>query len=396
MAKVLLAVTGGIAAYKAIDLGGSLRKRGEEVRVIMTKAATRFATPLTFSAVSAATVYTDAFETENGIILHTTLSKWADILVVAPLTANTAAKLSDGIADNLLTMTALAFEGPKLAVPSMNVRMYENPVTVNNLLKLQRNGWNILEPSYGHLADGEYGKGRYPENDNILFEIDRITGPNDFKDVNVLVTAGPTQEPIDPVRYLTNRSSGKMGYEMAKAAKVRNANVYLISGPVDLKTPYGVERKDVKSSEEMKEAVLEKMEWADVVIMAAAVADYKPVFISEQKIKKNSDELNLHMAKTSDILMEISKVRRPRQFVIGFAAETQNALENAKHKLKSKGLDMIISNDVMRTDIGFDSEYNEVTVLCKNGDAVRLSRNKKCSIAKNILDIVKTHRVKLP
>lgn len=395
MAKVLLAVTGGVAAYKVVDLGGSLRKRGDKIRVIMTKAATRFVSPLTFSAVSAAKVYIDGFETENGTILHTTLSRWANILVVAPLTANTAAKLSNGIADNLLTMTALAFEGPKLAVPSMNVRMYENPVTVKNLLNLQKVGWDVLEPSSGHLADGEYGKGRYPENENILFEIDKIMGPNDFNGVNVLVTAGPTQESIDPVRYLTNRSSGKMGYEIARAAKARNADVRLISGPTNLKTPYGVEKKDVKSSEEMREAVLKEMKWADVVIMAAAVADYKPTVVSKQKIKKDSGELNLHLVKTSDILMEISKIRRPEQFVVGFAAETQNVLENAKRKLEAKELDMIVSNDVQRTDIGFNSDYNEVTILCKNGDMIHLSRNEKRSIAQNILDIVKTHRVKL-
>ncbi len=395
MAKVLLAVTGGVAAYKAVDLGSSLRKRGYKIRVVMTKAATRFVAPLTFAAVSASRVYIDGFETENGAILHTTLSRWADVLVVAPLTANTASKLSNGIADNLLTMTALAFEGPKLAVPSMNVRMYENPITVRNLLNLQKIGWNVLEPSSGHLADGEYGKGRYPENEDILSEIDRMTGPNDFNGVNVLVTAGPTQEPIDPVRYLTNRSSGKMGYEIARAARARNANVHLISGVVNLPTPYGIERKDAKTSEEMRKNVLEEMKWADVVIMAAAVADYKPAVVSEQKIKKNSDELSLHLVRTPDILMEISKVRRPEQFVVGFAAETQDVLKNAKHKLELKDLDMIISNDISRTDIGFNSDYNEVTILCRNGDVIHVNRDEKRSIAQNILDTVKTHRIKL-
>ncbi len=395
MPKILLCVTGGIAAYKVIDLVSSMRKRGDEVRILMTESATRFVSPISFSSVGAFPVYTDAFDVNNGMILHTTLSLWGNILVVAPMTANTAAKIANGIADNLVTMAALAFKGPKIGVPSMNVRMYENPITVENLLKLSKSGWHILEPATGHLADGEYGKGRYPDNEQILFEIDRLLGPNDYKDVNVLVTAGPTREPIDPVRYITNRSSGKMGYEIAKAAKIRGANVILISGPAALSVPYGVERQNVQTAEEMRNAVLERMNWADIIIMAAAVADYKPSAVLNQKIKKRVDEMDIHLVKTKDILEEVSRIRKPNQFVVGFAAETENLLENARYKMESKKLDMIVANDVSHSNVGFDSSYNEVTILCGNNDVIHIERNKKSYIAQNILDIIKSHRVKL-
>lgn len=395
MSKILLCVTGGVAAYKAIDLVSSMRKRGEEVRILMTESATRFVSPMSFSSVGAFPVYTNAFEVNDGMILHTTLSSWGNILIVAPMTANTAAKIANGIADNLVTMAALAFEGPKIGVPSMNVRMYENPITTENLSKLSKLGWHILEPATGHLADGEYGKGRYPDNEQILSEIDTVLGPNDYKDVNVLVTAGPTREPIDPVRYITNRSSGKMGYEIAKAAKIRGANVILISGPVALSVPYGVERKNVQTAEEMKNAVLERMDWADIIIMAAAVADYRPSAILNQKIKKHTNELDIHLVKTEDILEEVSKTRKLNQFVVGFAAETENLLENARYKMQSKKLDMIVANDVSHSNIGFDSDYNEVTILCGNDNVIHIGQNKKSYIAQNILDIIKSHRVKL-
>ncbi len=395
MPKILLCVTGGVAAYKAIDLVSSMRKRGDEVRILMTESATRFVSPVSFSSVGNFPVYTDAFEVSDGRILHTTLSLWGDILVVAPMTANTAAKIANGIADNIVAMTVLAFNGPKIGVPSMNVRMYENPITTQNLSKLSKIGWHILEPATGHLADGEYGKGRYPDNSQILFEIEKALGPADYKDINVLVTAGPTREPIDPVRYITNRSSGKMGYEIAKAAKIRGANVFLVSGPVALPAPYGIERKSVQTANEMKNAILDRMEWADIIVMAAAVADYKPSVFSNQKIKKRADEMNLHLVKTGDILEEVSKMRKPNQFVVGFAAETENLLENARYKLESKKLDMIVANDISHSNIGFDSDYNEVTIICGNNNVIHIGRNKKSSIAQNILDIIRSHRVKL-
>ena len=395
MSNVLLAVTGGIAAYKTLEVVSVLRKRGEKIKVIMTEEATKFVAPLTFAGVGNCPVYVDAFKTERGEIIHTTISQWADLLVISPLTANTAAKLHYGIADNLVTMTALAFNGPKIAVPSMNVRMYESPATIRNISALREDGWSVVEPASGHLADGEYGKGRYPDVSDVISEIDRMLNPDDYEDVNVLVSAGPTREAIDPVRYITNRSSGKMGYELAKAARARNANVKLVSGPVSLKAPYGVETINVESAREMKEAMLNNLNWADVIIMSAAVADYKPAELSSQKIKKTADELNLKLVKTDDILLEISKNKLPNHFVVGFAAETQELMENAKKKLQEKSLDMIVANDVSRKDIGFDSAFNEVKVICKNGEIIPLQRNEKRFIAHNILDIVKSHRIKI-
>ncbi len=395
MSKILLCVTGGVAAYKVVELASLMRKRGDDVRILMTKSAIRFVSPLTFSAVGNFPVYTDAFDVNDGTILHTNLSSWGDILIVAPMTANTAAKIANGMADNLVTMTTLAFTGPKIGVPSMNVRMYENPITAENLSKLSKSGWHIVEPESGHLADGERGKGRYPDNEKILFEIDTVLEPNDFKGLNVLVSAGPTIEPIDPVRYITNRSSGKMGYEIARAAKMRGANVALISGPVDLPVPYGVDGEFVQTADEMKNAILRRLSWSNIVIMAAAVADYKPSKALSQKLKKHANEINLHMVKNVDILEEISKIRRDDQFIVGFAAETENLMENSRHKMKSKKLDMIVANDVSHSDIGFGSDYNEVTIFCKDDNVIRIGRNKKSYVAHNILDIIKSHRVKL-
>ncbi len=395
MSNLLVGVTGGIAAYKTLEVVSILRKRGENIKVIMTKEATKFVAPLTFAGIGNCPVYLDAFETIEGKIIHTTISQWADLLVISPLTANTAAKLHFGMADDLLTMTSLAFSGPKIAVPSMNVRMYENIVTVRNIKALREEGWEIVEPASGHLADGEYGKGRYPDVDDVIFEIYRMLTPHDYEGVKVLVTAGPTREAIDPVRYITNRSSGKMGHELAKAARLRNADVKLISGPANMKPIRGVERINVENASEMKEAVLENLDWADVVVMAAAVADYKPARVLSEKMKKTNDELELKLVRTPDILKEISKRRRPEQFIVGFAAETQNLLKNAMKKLQDKHLDMIVANDVSRKDIGFDSEFNEVKIICKDGKVIPLKRNEKSLIAHNILDIVKSHRVKI-
>ncbi len=394
MSKILVAVTGGIAAYKALDLVSSLRKRGETLKIIMTEAATKFVSGITFSSVGNASVYTDAFEVKDGFIPHTALSNWADIFVVAPATANTVAKIANGISDNIATMTALAFEGPKILVPSMNVRMYRNPVTIENLSKLSKMGWAVVEPASGHLADGEYGKGRYPDTEIVVSEIDRLTGPNDFEGIRVLVTAGPTREAIDPVRYITNRSSGKMGYEIAKTARMRGATVDLVSGKVNLPVPYGVRVHEIENAEEMRIKALELFESADIVIMAAAVADYRPEKFSDQKIKKNDDDLDLHLIRTKDVISELSRVKRKDQFLVGFAAETQNLLENASAKFEKKRLDMIVANDVSKRGIGFGSDYNEAIILCKGSQPIHLEKQTKSSLAKNILDNVKKHRFK--
>ncbi len=394
MARILFGVSGGVAAYKSLEVVSALRKRGEELKIVITEEATKFVAPLTFSVVGNCPVYVDPFQSIEGSVIHTTISQWAEIMVIAPLTANTAAKIACGIANNLLTMSVLAFNGLKIASPSMNVRMYENPITLENIEKLKKNGWHIVEPESGHLADGEYGKGRYPKAEFLIFEIDRMLTPHDYKGKKVLVTAGPTREAIDPVRYVTNRSSGKMGYELARAAYLRGAEVKLISGPVNIKAPYGVEVLNVESAKDMSEAVLKNAKWADIVIMAAAVADYRPFHISTSKIKKTSDELNIKLVKTNDILKDLSKIRLPSQFIVGFAAETDDLLRNAQKKLKEKKLDMIIANDVSRKDIGFDSNYNEVKILRKDGKIIPLQRNEKRLIAHNILDIIKSQSFK--
>ncbi len=389
--KVLLAVTGGIAAYKAVELVSILRKRKDEIKVLMTESATKFVSPLTFSAVGNAEVYTDEFE-YRGLISHTGLSAWAEIMVIAPATANTMAKIANGMADNVVTASALAFKGPKILVPSMNVRMYENQITQDNLEKLSNYGWTIVEPESGHLADGEEGKGRYPDNSRIIFEMENLTTKKDMKGLRVLVTAGPTREAIDPVRYISNRSSGKMGYEIAKMAVLRGATVDLVSGPVNIPAPFKVKRYEVESVQEMAQRVLDLLENEDVVVMAAAVSDYKPEKALDQKIKKVSDELNLKLVKTTDILLEVSKKKRPDQFVVGFAAETQNLVENAKQKFESKSLDMIVANDVSRNDIGFESDYNEVFIISRTSDLVHLEKMTKKEIANSLLDMIVTQK----
>ncbi len=394
MSRVLIGVTGGIAAYKAVELVSTLRKRGDELKVIMTENATKFVSPVTFAGVGKCDVYVNAFEVQSGTIVHTTISQWADVMVVTPLSANTIAKLRFGIADNLLTMTALAFEGKKIAVPSMNTRMYDNPATVENLSVMKARGWMVIEPDVGHLADGEYGKGRYPQTEAIVLEIDRALRPHDLEGFNILVSAGPTREALDPVRYISNRSSGKMGYEIARAAWLRGATVKLISGPVCLPIPYGIETINVESAREMRNAVLEYLPWASIVIMSAAVADYRPTTFSERKIKKSEEEMHLSLARTDDILSEINEKKTEQHFIVAFAAETENLIANASEKMERKGVDVIVANDVSRKDIGFGSDFNEATILCKDGKVIHLERETKRSIAHKILDIVKSQRVK--
>ncbi len=391
--KVLLGITGAIAAYKAVDIVSVLRKREDEIKIMMTENAMKFVSPLTFSSVGNAKVYTDSFDFKESIP-HTTLSAWADILVIAPATANTIAKLANGFADNIVTMTALAFTRSKIIMPSMNVRMYENAVTFENISKLSKLGWEVVEPDTGHLADGEYGKGRYPGTEKIIFEIDRLTSKKDLGGLKILVTAGPTQEIIDPVRYVTNRSSGKMGYAIAKAATLRGAAVDLVSGPVNIAAPFRVKKYDVKSAQEMAGLTLDLSKNADIIIMAAAVADYRPDKIEDQKIKKSANVLDLHLVKTVDILSELSKFKREDQFLAGFAAETENIFENAERKLKSKKVDMIVANDVSRKDIGFESDFNEATIFLKDEEPIHIDRMSKDSLANRLLDTIVEHKFK--
>ncbi|MGB9820221.1 MAG: bifunctional phosphopantothenoylcysteine decarboxylase/phosphopantothenate--cysteine ligase CoaBC [Pseudothermotoga sp.] len=382
--KVLIGITGCIALYKVAELVSSLRKSGHELKIVMTQSAQKLVSKDLFSAVGNCEVYTDsdAFDIRNGFIPHTELSKWPDVLVIAPATANTIAKLSYGLADNLLTMVCLAYSGDKkLLVPAMNYRMYENDATQENLRVLRNRGWWVLEPSVGHLACGEFGKGRYPENEVVQEAIEILASEKPLKNLKILVTAGPTWEPIDPVRIISNRSSGKMGYELAKTAVRLGAYVTLISGPTSLKTPYFVnEVVRVESAQEMFDAVIRKFDEVDVVIMAAAVADYTPAKISESKIKKDTEDLNIPLRKTIDILKYLGE-RKNNKILVGFAVETDSLEEYAKQKLMKKNLDMIVANkaEVMGSD------QNSVIILKSDGTVKRVGPDEKSRIAVVIL-----------
>lgn len=385
--KILLCVTGGIAVYKAVGLASSLRKLGVELKIAMTPAATRLVAPVTFSSVSGAPVYVDEFSVDGGWIPHTELSRWADALVIAPATANTIAKIAAGMADNLVTLSALAFsKDAKVLVPTMNVRMYGNPMVKENLRKLASLGWTVVEPAEGALACGEVGKGRYPENEIIVDAIAASLLPKKLKGMKVLVTAGPTREPIDPVRYISNRSSGKMGYALARAACWYGADVILVSGPTNLPDPWGVKTVRVETAEQMHRAVMEHYDDAHVVLMAAAVADYTVSNPAGEKIKKSSDSMVLELRKTVDILEEMGK-KKSSQILVGFSAETNDLQKNAFEKLKKKNLDVIVANDVSRKDVGFESDENEVVILTEDGNHP-LDKMPKIDLAIAILDFI--------
>ncbi len=362
MPNILLGVSSGIAIYKVVDLVSKIRKRGWDLRILMTPNASKLISPVVFSAVGNCDVYTDTYEIEKGWIIHTELSKWADILVVAPATANTIAKLANGFADNILTTTALAYsKTSKMIVPTMNTRMYENSLTVENIEKLKNLGWTVVEPEEGALACGDVGKGRYPENEKIIEAINIVFEKKILAGKKILITAGPTQEAIDPVRYISNHSSGKMGYSIAKVAKRLGAEVLLISGPVCLTPPYFIDKVvNIISAEEMFEKVVENYKYYDVLIMCAAVADYKPKDVSKTKIKKSSDELSIELVKNVDILEYLGKNKLSHQYLVGFAAETDNFVDNAKQKLTKKNSDMIVLNDA---NFAMGSDYNKVTFV---------------------------------
>ncbi|QTA38753.1 bifunctional phosphopantothenoylcysteine decarboxylase/phosphopantothenate--cysteine ligase CoaBC [Thermosipho ferrireducens] len=354
---VLLGVSSGIAIYKAVDLVSKFRKEGYETNVIMTKNAKNLIAPAVFSAVGNCNVYTDTFDVDSGWITHTELSRKASVFVVAPATANIIGKIANGIADDLLSTIAIAVpdKTPKVIVPTMNTRMYENNIVQENLEKLRKIGWYVVEPEVGHLACGEIGKGRYPENEKILEVVKFLTSKKKLKDKKVLITAGPTVESIDPVRFISNHSSGKMGYAIATVAKRLGGNVTLISGPTSLKKPYLVDEFiEVVSAEEMFNETIMRFEKTDIVIMVAAVADYKPKEVRKHKIKKQGDMV-LELVRTKDILKEIGR-RKSHQLIVGFAAETENIVENARKKLEEKKVDMIIANNATKV-MGSDNSH---------------------------------------
>jgi phosphopantothenoylcysteine decarboxylase/phosphopantothenate--cysteine ligase len=392
--RVIVAVTGGIAAYKAVELVRLLMKSGADTRVAMTANATRFVAPMTFEAVSGHKVIWDMWSQDCTAIDHVSWGQEADLIILAPATANVVAKMAHGIADDFLSTMVLAATAEILVCPSMNTQMYQNSVTQENLARLRERSIHVLEPDSGQLACNTEGPGRLPDPGDIIEIASMVLSVQDLKGLHFLVTAGATIEPLDPVRYITNHSSGKMGYAIAQEARRRGGAVTLISGPTHLKRPQGIELLGVRTAEEMKQTVFEYVERSDVVIKAAAVADFRPAKTEPLKIKKGSETVyTLKLTKNPDILEALGRRESKRRYLlIGFAAETNDLLENAQSKLKSKNLDMIVANDVTRPDAGFDSDSNLVKLIYSNGSVEDLPLMTKTDVAKCILDRVKRIR----
>ena len=395
---ILVGVTGGIAAYKVCYLVRDLKKAGADVKVVMTEAATKFVTPLTFSALSGHAVLGNIWATDQSTLSsigtqHIDLANWADAYVIAPASANTIAKITYGLSDNLLTIVALASRGPIILAPTMDADMYINLVTQQNVIRLQERGFFIVPPEEGEHASGLKGPGRLPEIRAIIETIERVLDKTiqDFKGKKILVTAGPTYEAIDPVRYIGNRSSGKMGFALANAAALRGATVTLVSGPVHLETPRNVERVNVESADQMRDAVMKHASASDVVIMAAAVADYAPEKTAKTKIKKDvgTKPTLLQLVETPDILASLGQKKNKGTVLVGFALETDNELRNAQEKLKKKKLDLIVLNSLRDKGAGFGVDTNVVTILDNKGKTAKLPLMSKFDVANEILNRLK-------
>ena len=394
--KILLGVSGGLAIYKAVDLVSKLRKQGAQVRVVMTEHAAKFVTPLLFAEISGNQVAASMWEREDYQVEHIALARWADLVLLAPATANILAKLAAGIADDMLSTVLLATRAPVLVCPAMNTEMYQHPATQANLKTLTARGVTIMEPEAGPLACGVSGTGRLPEVPEIIAFLQHYLAQKDgdLAGLQVLVTAAGTREPIDPVRYVGNRSSGKMGYAIAQAAAWRGAQVTLVTGPSALTPPPYVQVVNVETTEEMKDACLQAYPRADIVIKAAAVADYKPREVSAQKIKKAGNEaLTLVLDKNPDILQLLGQ-QKQRQFLVGFAAETQNLLANARAKIQKKNLDLLVANDVTLSGAGFGTETNIVKFLYADGRIEELTKMSKADIAQLLLNRILAERKK--
>ena len=391
--RIVVGVTGGIAAYKACDLVSRLKKRGAQVRVVLTEHACQFVQPLSFETLSGNPAYTDSFDRKYEIG-HVALAKWADLMLIAPATANCMAKMACGIADDLLSTTCLAVRCPVLVAPAMNSAMWRNPATQANLALLRSRGVRFVGPEAGHLACGDDDVGRMSEPEQIVEAVEAILNPlRDLEGLNVLVTAGPTVERIDPVRYITNRSTGKMGYALAEAARDRGANVTLISGPTRLTAPEGVEFVRIESSAQLCAAVLERGEKADVVIQAAAPADFRPKNVADRKIKKTGENMTLELEATTDIAAELGRRKQPGQILVAFAAETNDVMDNARGKLIKKNADLIVANDVSRSDAGFGVDTNVITLITAE-DVRALEKMSKRAAAGAILSRVRELRGK--
>ena len=386
---IVLGVTGGIACFKAAALASLLVKQHANVQVIMTENATKFVTPLTFEQLTGQKALTDTFDRNfQHSVEHIAVADRADLVLIAPATANIIAKLAHGIADDMLTTTVLACDCPKAIAPAMNTKMYENPVTQDNLAALRRYGWEVAEPASGHLACGAEGKGRLPEPEQLLeLCLHAVAREKDLRGKRVLVTAGPTREALDPVRYLTNRSSGRMGYAIAKAAARRGAEVTLVSGPTALPRPGYMEIVEIESAREMYEAVTSRAPDMDIIIKAAAVADYRPAEVAEDKIKKKDGDLSIPLERTLDILAALGQNKREGQFLCGFSMETRDLIENSRKKLTKKNLDMVAANNVKVEGAGFGVETNVLTLITAEGEK-ELPLMSKDAAADALLDAI--------
>lgn len=392
--KIVLGITGGIAAYKSAELTREFVKRGADVKVIMTGNATEFIAPLTLQTLSGNSVYMDMFlPADKSEISHISLADEADILIIAPATANIIGKIASGLADDLLSTTVMATKAPVLICPAMNTNMYANDIVRENISKLASKNYFFVEPGYGELACGTEGPGRFPPLEDIVEEVESILTKSDLAGEKILITAGPTQEPFDPVRYITNYSSGKMGYALATMARRRGAEVTLISGPTSLPEPFGVKFLQVSSTIEMRNAVMNNMEDSTIIIKAAAVADFRPAAISDDKIKKGDGSLSVRLERNPDIISEVGKMKGDR-ILVGFAVETENLIENARGKMTEKNMDIIVANDVTQDGAGFRTDTNIVKILDREGGLEELPLLDKIEVAERILDRIKAMKDK--
>jgi len=384
--NIVLGVTGGIAAYKAAELTRALIKEGANVKVIMTKNATEFVKPLTLKTLSRNQVYTDIFISEKEYnMAHIALADFADIFVIAPATANIIGKMASGIGDDLLSTTIMAQEKPTLICPAMNDKMLSNPIVRENIHKLKKIGYVIMESGEGELACKTTGKGRLPDVSDIVQEIKTLLVPKDLKGLKILITAGPTEEPIDPVRFITNLSSGKMGYALAAVAQQRGARVTLVSGPTHLSEPHVEKMINVRTAEEMRRAVISEYKKADIIIKAAAVADYRPKVTAKEKIKKDGIRITLELERNPDIIEEIGK-NKGNRILVGFAMETENLLANAREKLKKKNMDLIVANNLREEGSGFRADTNVIRIMDRAGKVESPGKMTKMQAAGRILD----------
>ncbi|MDD3224004.1 MAG: bifunctional phosphopantothenoylcysteine decarboxylase/phosphopantothenate--cysteine ligase CoaBC [Clostridium sp.] len=391
---VVIGVCGGIAAYKALDVVSRLKKMDFDVHVIMTKESMKFVTPLSFQTLSQNIVISDMFQEPKAWELqHISLAKKADLMLIVPATANIIGKVANGIADDMLSTTIMASKSKVVFSPAMNTAMYTNPIVKLNIEKLKQYGYEFIEPESGRLACGDIGKGKLPDTEYISKFVQSILyDKKDLIGLNVLVTAGPTISPIDPVRYISNRSSGKMGYAIAEEARDRGAKVTLVTGPSSIEAPFGINTIKVNTNEEMYNAVRSHFENCDMLIKAAAVADYKAKHYSEQKIKKSDDELKIEFKKDTDILRTLGTIKK-NQILVGFAAESNNLIENAIKKIKVKNLDFIVANDITKKDSGFSSDENTVTILSKDGEAHKFEKKPKKIVARELFDLLVKKRI---